>query len=209
MTCVTIDAPTPRAPTPKVRVMREIMLAFVHLPLQHDLCECTDFRTLGRIVDDAVVADNLLRSLYVEFLRAGRIELQIRFSVNWHRKVVTVESGAHPPETVLTDKAAETATGADFIRAVSPKLLGLYEYVRRRIDEGEYEEANWTIEVRDTDRNKDVARRALALQRKYGLVEPSAAYLTQRKDLEESLPVSATFKKQSLREMLLRVIHRQ
>lgn len=209
MTCVSIDAPRPRAPTPKVRAMREIMLAFGRLPGEHDLCERADFRTLERIIDDAVVGDNLMRSLYIEFLRAGRIELQVRFSLNWHRKVVTVESGSPAPETIQVSESAEAATGADFVKIVSPELFGLYEYVRRMIDEGEYDEASWTIEVRDTDRNSDVARRSLALQEKYALVEPSAAYLAQRHEIEESMPVTATFKKQSFKEMLLRVIHRQ
>jgi hypothetical protein len=194
---------------PKVRAIREIVLAFGHLPLEHDLCERADFRTLERIVDDAVVADNLIRSLYIEFLRAGRIELQVRFSVNWHRKAVTVESGSHVPETILLSKDAEATTGADFVKAVSPKLFGLYQYVRRMIEEREYDEANWTIEVRDTDRNRDVARRSLALQEKYGLVEPSAEYLAQRQELERSMPVTATFRKQSIKEMLLQVIHRR
>src|SRR5262245_37974223 len=109
MVSVTVDPPAPKAPTPKVRAIREIMRAFGNLAINNDLSERNDFRTLYRIIDDSVVADNLLRSLYIEFLRCGCIELQVRFIINWQKKVVTVESGKAAAETVMLNKGAEYA----------------------------------------------------------------------------------------------------
>lgn len=201
--------PTPMAPTSKVRVIRETMMTFGRLPLNCDLVERNDFRTLFNIIEDAVLRDNLLRSLYIEFLRDGIIELQVRFTINWRKTIVTVESGPGDPETVMLDKAADKTEGKDFLRIFSPKLFELHGYVERRIAEGKYDEANWTIELRDNDSDKDVVRRAQTLEATYGLTEPAADYLAQRKALEDSNPVRATWKKRGLKEMLLDIVHRR
>lgn len=209
MAHATVDPPSPKAPTPKVRAMREIMRAFGNLALNNDLIERNSFRTLFNIIEDAVVCDRLMRSLYVELLRGGRIELQVRFIINWQRKVVTVESGKSDSTTVMLSKGAESAQEEEFMRIVSPKLYELHSYVQRMIVEGEYDEANWTVELRDNDPDKDVVRRCRAVERKYGLVEPSPEYLEQRRELEASRLVKAAFNKKSLKELLLRIIHRQ
>lgn len=208
MAYVSTEPPKPKAPTPKVAAIRKIMLAFASLAQQHDLNERNEFRTLARIIDDAVVTESLLRSLYVEFLRQGRIELQIRFHIDWRTKSVTIASGKYAAETVTLDKGAEDADGEDFLRLVSKRLHALYRYVHERIVDGHYDDSNWTVELRENDRNRDVARQVEALKSKYGLRDLSVEYLQLRQDLETSNPVTATFTKKSL-DMLLRMIHRR
>jgi hypothetical protein len=199
---------TPRAPSPKVHIMKEVMEAFGKLALLNDLKERSDFCTLFRILDDALIADSLLRSLYIEFLREGRMELQVRFIINWRIRAITVETAlGYDSHVILTDHPGD-ASGADYLLRVSSKLFGLYNYVQTLIVENEYDEATWTIELRGDDRNRAVADRARALEMKYGLVEPTSTYLKQRSDLEKSSPVRATFRKKSLPELLLYIIHR-
>lgn len=185
------------------------MGTFGKLALLNDLNERNDFRTLFRILDDALIADSLLRSLYIEFLREARIELQVKFVINWRSKAITVETAfGHRDHVILADGPAD-ASGADYLQRVSSKLFALYNYVQSLIVENEYDEANWTIELRGDDRNRDVADRARALEMRYRLVEPTPSYLKQRGDLEKSSPVRATFRKRSLQELLLYIIHRE
>ena len=190
-----------RTPMPSYRVMHRIIQAYAELPLTLDLNERSPFRTLLRIVDDPLLRDRLLRSLYVEYCREGTIDLQTRFEI--------AAPNAHPERPgagFMVKEEALNAEGEDFLRSVSPRLHALYGYLRDLIRERDYEDANWTIEL--VGGTEDLVRRVRALELRYKLRKAGAEYLNMRRNLEKGEPVVATFSNANLSGFVFSITHK-
>jgi len=187
---------------PDYRVMRRIILAYALLPLSLDLNERSPFRTLVRIIDEPLLSEGLLRSLYVDYSRNGYIDLQTRFDI----VTPAIKPSSNEARVGFMIKAdAIDAEGEAFLKSVSPKLDGLYTYLRELILERRYEDADWTIEL--AERQEDDARVRLVEQR-FKLREVAPEYLVMRLDLENGQPVTAIFKHPNLNGFTLNVLHR-
>lgn len=213
MAFVTVDPPQPLAPTPKVIALRKIIRAFAELPVRCDLGQINEFSTLLNIIDDSVVNYHVLRTLYIDFLIGKKHEMQVCFTINWQTmEVVTAGSKTDATgrvDKIMLPKVATTAEGEEFLQLVSQKLAELYVYVRQTVEECGYERANWTIELRTDDRNPEVVAAASLIEEKYNLTAESADYLAERANLENSQPITARYRKRTLKEMFMRIIQRK
>ena len=184
-----------------IYTVRQIILLFARLPFHHGLIQRHGFDTLLRIVDDATINDNLLRSIYIEFFSEDRIDLQLRFAINWQTGAAIVESGLMSPELVPLNGETAGTNGLDLLQTFSPKLFELYNYIENLVAEGRYDEATWTIELGDGGQDISMAKRSAAVEAKYGLIELPEDHLRLREELEKANPINARFRKQTFKQL--------
>ena len=187
----------------KRHAILKIMLAFGTIPLDCNLEQRTDFRNLRSVLNDALIEYSILRSFYLDFVRLNRVDLQLRFVVDFSANSKSSGNRNPDPDAFLLNANATRAEGWRYLAVLSRGLYELHSYIRACIVLGNYEEAGWTVELDDVN-NVDRSR---AIEAKHALAEAAGDYLGRRTDLEKGKSIMATFRKESLPEMSLSIVH--
>jgi hypothetical protein len=216
VTGVSAASVKPKAPTPKVRAMREIMSAFAALAEQFELEEVNDFRTLMDLLDETVVRDRLLRSLTIEFLNGRELVYLVEFKLDWAKKIVVVSGSqveedieADAPVSIEVDEDAAAATGKDFVKLFSKKLTLVLEYLEQRLASGDCTAAHWTVSMREERRQPAMMARIKAVEQQFGLIEPTEQELEERRLFKLSDPDVVTVEPRKIPKFFFRLFQRR